>query len=83
MNYYSIKTAVEIKGIELDIEVYYEASKGIGWADDPGEIESEITSICRPGKTDPVSKRLSKEILKQYHCTLIEYIDEDFAERGY
>ena len=28
MNYYSIKTAVEIKSIELDIEVYYEASKG-------------------------------------------------------
>jgi hypothetical protein len=83
MNYYSIKTAVEIKGIELDIEVYYEASKGIGWADDPGEIESEITSICKPGKTKPVSKRLSDKILELYNCNLIEYIDEDFAERGY
>ena len=45
MNYCSIKTEVEIKGIEIDIEVYYEAQHGVRWADDPGEIDVEILQI--------------------------------------
>ena len=81
MNYCSIKTEVEIKGIEIDIEVYYEAQHGVRWADDPGEINVEIKSICRQGSTMPLSKLLSNKILKLYEPILHEYICENFADR--
>ena len=76
----SIKTTVEIKGIEIDIEVYYHAVRNAVWGDQPDSINIDIESINRSDTLKPVSKNLRDKILKMYQPLLEEYIEESSAE---
>ena len=77
----SIKTTVEIKGIEIDIEVYYNAKYEV-WGDQPDSIEIEIESITRQGTLKKVSSRLRNKILTMYENSIDNYIAEDVYDYG-
>tara|TARA_R110001632_G_scaffold67573_1_gene158664 strand:+ start:144 stop:392 length:249 start_codon:yes stop_codon:yes gene_type:complete len=78
MDYTSIKTTVEIKSIEIDIEVYYEAYSDETYGGEPNSISIEIQSINRQGSLKKVSNRLRDKILELYENTIDNYIAEDF-----
>tara|TARA_R110000772_G_scaffold263081_1_gene382623 strand:+ start:148 stop:399 length:252 start_codon:yes stop_codon:yes gene_type:complete len=82
MSLNSIKTTVEIKKIEIDIEVYYQAVRNGVWGDQPDSLDIEIETITRSDNLKPVSDRLREKILEIYQPTIETYIEESVYDNG-
>lgn len=68
---------IEFRGFEFDLEVYYITNKSCFSDEVQGTtVDFDYTDLHNPRRAMPISARLAKAILAEYHDSIAEQILE-------